>query len=264
MAKKTRDHLTLILSDQHIPFMDPRADELTVAVARKLKPDRVVMLGDLFDFWKLGRFRQNPLQRLANLGNDRKQAVDYLRKWRELTKELIFVEGNHEDRMQGWRSNHPELDDFEEIGNRLYFKIDEIGIDRFIKYTPETWTEEPLPEDELWLVKDRLYTCHGHRTSINAGKVCIDYLKQYACSGITAHNHKVGSASQRFKREACFWWENGCLSYKNPDWQKMANWIQGFTTVNVNGKEYGVDQARITPDYKCSINGIRFDRKGAL
>ena len=58
----------LIVPDVHVPYHDKRAWELMLAVGKDLKPQVLVSLGDMMDFYSVSSHSKNP-NRVSQLGN---------------------------------------------------------------------------------------------------------------------------------------------------------------------------------------------------
>lgn len=102
----------LILPDSHVPFEDKRAYALMLKVAKYVKPDEIVILGDYLDFYSVSAHAKD--SELANL--TLKQEVDAGSKRLEELDILfprakkVFIEGNHEFRLARYlRDRAPDL-----------------------------------------------------------------------------------------------------------------------------------------------------------
>jgi len=89
----------LVASDIHDHLCDPFYRRLLIDTAKRVKPEKIVLNGDIFDLAEFGKYTQDPrlfavVDRIkwvhALLADLRKAAPD---------AEIIFVEGNHEFRL---------------------------------------------------------------------------------------------------------------------------------------------------------------------
>ena len=95
---------TLCVGDCHFPFACRRAVKSVIALARKLKPKRIVQLGDLYDLYSYSRFARsyNVLTPVQEITKGRKDAAEF---WKELQDaagkgvECFQVLGNHDERL---------------------------------------------------------------------------------------------------------------------------------------------------------------------
>ena len=261
--------ISMVLSDQHIPFMDDYASDLTLEVAKVIQPDQLIFNGDLVDFWQISTHCNNPMQRITTISEDAYRVFCYLRDWHNLcpNAELIVLGGNHEHRLRIWREKHKELADFNALEDVEFFKFDLAGVDKYIPYMPEDWQSTTNTDHDFWIIKNKLMVMHGYRFSEAAGYVCNHMLKDCGCAGISSHNHKIGMSNRRLKLDPlAAWWEIGCLAKLNPTYKVHANWQLGFGIVSIwpNGSTYDVYPVRILPDYRCEVLGTKFTRKGPL
>lgn len=90
----------IVLSDIHIPFQDVLSVETALEYADQIKPDIIVILGDLIDFYQISDFVKNPRER------DTKTEIEMTRKFltelrrRFPSADIYYKEGNHEKRLE--------------------------------------------------------------------------------------------------------------------------------------------------------------------
>src|SRR6185503_11610903 len=91
----------LILSDMQIPFVDEKALQTALDVLRDVKPDKVVLVGDLLDLSAWSKYIQRPEWATATQGaiNDTHQLLVKLRQLAP-TAEIVVLEGNHDARLE--------------------------------------------------------------------------------------------------------------------------------------------------------------------
>lgn len=269
------EKVVIYIADQHIPYMDMRANELVRQVIKVLDPDELILGGDVVDFWQISKFCNNPLQRAYydsphNIQDDVDEVYSYLKDLRSLIRknaQLIFLEGNHEDRLRIWTEKHPELTGLRAITPEEAFRIAEAGVTKYVPYRPRGWSSSPPEDEEHWVVPRKLVALHGHKYSANAGYVCNSMITEYGCSGLSSHNHKIGLSARQLRREQVCWWEVGCLCKIYPQYRQHANWQQGFAVVYVETTppyNFFVENVQISPSYTCRVNGIKFNERGAL
>jgi len=92
---------TIIVSDFHIPYEDTEKVELFFEHLERLKPDRIIIAGDLVDCSELSRFRKNPITQ-ESFQNEISFANEYLARIRKIcpNARIDYVEGNHEFRFK--------------------------------------------------------------------------------------------------------------------------------------------------------------------
>lgn len=90
----------LFFGDSHFPYEDKKAWKLFVASAKFFKPDILVCLGDLIDFYSVSSHSKDP-KRKSGIAYELEYANEKLKELNSLACERkIFIEGNHEDRLR--------------------------------------------------------------------------------------------------------------------------------------------------------------------
>lgn len=134
------------LPDCHRPYHDKRAWNLFIKAMTDWKPDILVCLGDLADFYKISRFKKNPTR--ENTFDD--EVADVNSALDELdalgAERKIFVSGNHEERLASYlQEKAPELFSFVTVPK--LFRLE----DRGWEYVPY---KEAIQLGKLWLTHD--------------------------------------------------------------------------------------------------------------
>lgn len=100
----------LIVPDTHVPYHDKKAWELMLSVAKAVKVDHVITLGDLADFYGVSSHSKDPNRalKLEEEIEETKKAIGQLAALKP--KSFVFIEGNHEDRLKRYlQDKAPEL-----------------------------------------------------------------------------------------------------------------------------------------------------------
>lgn len=101
----------LIVPDTHAPFHDERAWQVMLKAARGFKPQTLVHIGDLADFYSVSSHSKDPARKLALkdellVVREKRAELDALKG----VKRKEFVEGNHEFRLVRYlQDKAPEL-----------------------------------------------------------------------------------------------------------------------------------------------------------
>lgn len=90
----------LICPDVHVPYHDDLAWETFLAAAREWCPDVLVILGDFADFYKVSDYPKDPARRLTFQDEVRLVNAELDRVMALRVPRVIFIEGNHETRLQ--------------------------------------------------------------------------------------------------------------------------------------------------------------------
>lgn len=165
----------LFVPDTHRPYHDQRVWALMLKAAQAFKPDVITTLGDFADFYAVSSHSKNP-QRAACLEDEIRDVREGLDELGQLgAKELHFVSGNHEDRLDRYiMQNASALWGMANISDVLGLK------DKGWKYTPY----------KRHLTLGKLHITHEVG---NAGKYA-HYQAQSAFESnvIIGHTHRIG------------------------------------------------------------------------
>lgn len=125
----------LIIPDCHIPYEDLKAYDLMLQVAKFVKPNEIVILGDYLDFYSVSSHSKNPelartaLAREIECGKKRVKQLERLFP----NADKVYIEGNHENRLSRYiRDKAPEIYGLLELPQIL-----ELHEWKFVPYGPE-------------------------------------------------------------------------------------------------------------------------------
>jgi len=184
----------LIVPDVHAPYHDENAWQLMLDVARDLKPETIVCIGDLADFYAVSAHSKDPAR--ASL---LKYEIDVVREKRaELdalgAKNKVFCEGNHCYRLTRYlQDKAPAL--FESVDVSSVLGLEANGWE-FIPYRNH---------------KRRGAVHYTHDTGASGRYATFKSLDTYQHSVVTGHTHRVvyiveGNAVGDAKLSASFGW----------------------------------------------------------
>ncbi len=215
----------LVLSDVHIPFHDRKTVELAVREAKRVKVVGVLLNGDIFDCHALSRFDREPTA--IRYVAERELGIaflDYLRA-RFPTQQMIFKEGNHEERLGNYLIRRaqelfglkvlslPSLMEFERFG------LEHVGDFRVIRL-------------------GRLNVIHGHeykptiQAPVNPARGLFLRAKSVALAG---HFHQTSEHHEpRITGKPQGAWSVGCACQLNPRWMPLNKWNLGFAIVEID------------------------------
>jgi predicted phosphodiesterase len=247
--------LEIFLSDIHFPFQDRAAWGLTLEVIKDLKPDLVFLGGDILDCYAVSKYDREPDRKLT-LQQDLNYAYEEFTKIRKAvgkTAEIVYLEGNHEQRLTKFlRSKAEELSVLEALELKSLLKLNSLGI----KWIPNG-TRTRI--GKLW---------HLHGNEIGGGGANIAKAKfdRLGTNIIFGHHHKIQSYTKRnYEGEVCGAWANGCLSDLQPDYAHFTDWILGFSIIDYSATgNFNVDQVPIikpsvnSPMASCFIRGKEY------
>jgi len=226
------------LSDQHIPYLDGKANEAVFKFLKRFKPHKIKLLGDVIDFWQISSFLKDP-SRITAIQADLDATKSYLARLRDTAPQADFtyLAGNHEDRMRKriWK-DAPWIASIRDMEVDKLLNLEGLKI-KF--YREQTDVER---DGEV------LFT-HGTIVSQDSAMTARRMLKKYGMSIIFGHVHRLGSYYETKVGGAYGAWENGCLCTPAlaREWRVgFPNWQQGFTVVYMTDKRFIVNQVFIS------------------
>lgn len=236
---------TLFVPDSHRPYHDQRAWSLMLKVGRAFKPELLVTMGDLADFYGVSSHSKDPKRalRLDEEVADVNVALDELDSLG--AKRRIYLGGNHEDRLTRYlRDRAPELFPFIDIPS--LFRLKQRG-----------WQYVPYRKH---IRIGKLYLTHDIGV---AGRYAVfRCLEAFEHSVVTGHTHRLayvveGNATGERKVSAQFGWLG---DIKQVDYMTQVkvikDWALGFG-VGYLHRTTGVAYLVPVPivNYSCVVEG---------
>jgi predicted phosphodiesterase len=227
---------TLVIPDFHAPYEDYQALHAVYKYAKDSKPDKVIMLGDCVDFYAISKFSRNP-DRITSLQHEIDVVRYHFQHLREAVGDktpILYVEGNHEMRLQKYLWMNPEMSSLKKINTVPAL----LGLDDFgIKYVKNTMVHGVLVKHGNIVRSHSAYTAKGEYDSEGT-------------SGISGHSHRISAFYHTDRSGAHAWYEMGhlCdLSQAEYMEGRVANWQQGFGVMlyNPERKTWKVEQVPI-------------------
>lgn len=237
MVKTKRPEKNLVISDIHFPYQNDNSIDIMMRYAQDYKPNKIFVNGDLVDFYTLSKFDQNP-SRKRSIPEELKLATDFLEDLRKKFKDadIYFLHGNHENRLQRYLWENPELAELECLEIKNLFKLKDYGI-KEVKASRDYWGKENgsvTQGDAIIFHGDA--KLNGASTSKYAGYSAKNtMLGGMQSSIIMGHIHRLALVSHSTPQGVLTGVEGGCLC----DIPKNANWQNGFVTFETHkGKNY--------------------------
>lgn len=221
--------VTVFLPDAHFPYQDDEALAAALEVCRRLKPSRLIFT-EWLDFQTLSKFPDKP--------RDHKHyrlqpAVDSCREWLQrfwghATKsaDLIYLEGNHEYRLDKLKSKYPELDG-----------LDALSVPALLRHGADTRTKRRLADFKFlkygdYLNLEGLIVTHGEIIRKQPGASARAMLEKYGRSVLMGHTHRLAMTHLTTLAGTIWGYEAGCLcNLKQPYVTGVADWAQGLAIV---------------------------------
>lgn len=224
-----------------MPYHDVGALALAHRVAKALKPDVIVFIGDWADCYSISSHAKTP-NRLANLQSEIQVATEKLDDFRGLSDARVFCEGNHEFRLDRYiEARAPEL-----FG--LVTMRELLGVEK----------TEWVPYREI----KRIGKCAFTHDVGHAGKLAIGHsLAAYGGNLVFGHTHRGGTAYDGNMRGESHFALNvgwlGDLSAINYTYKTVTkSWQHGVGLVEQDGQ--GNSWGTFAPfvGRKCVIAGL--------
>jgi len=248
MGRVRRDtERILFIPDAHVPFEDGRAFDLMMRVARALRPETIVILGDFADMWAVSAHDKSPTRR-DNLESEMKAVEQRLNEIDSLgAKRKIYCEGNHEERLTRLITRQaPEL--FEYVQYAKIHRLDERG-----------WTWVPYREHykvgRVFVTHDLgeagMYAAARARGTMG-GNVVIGHVHRMGV-------HYASTAEGTGHVSASFGWLGAAEEAKYMPAAKRAAWQLGFGLGYMEPSGNVHLQAVPIVNYRCVVEGALFD-----
>ncbi len=219
------------------PMHDRQAWDIGLQMAHILRPDRIILMGDMLDLAELtDRFIKMP-EFYFTTQAALKELHWWLAQLADTGAQIDYIEGNHEFRLRRAvinniiaayslrPANQPEAPEVLSVENLL--GLEDLGV-RYHK---------PYPEAHLWL-NDNLRVSHGEVARKGSGDTVKEMLREARNSEITAHSHRLELMAKtvhpRKGPRVYLAYNVGTLARLDigavPAAGSRQNWHQGFAT----------------------------------
>jgi predicted phosphodiesterase len=167
------------LSDVHIPRHDERLLLHAINLIDQLKPDVTIIGGDWYDAESVSSYPKNA-HRVPDLENDLGQAKPFEEAIKQCSKKVVFMEGNHEDRLRRYlASQAPAVQGLLKPA-QVFFP----GHDEYIPYDSHY---RPLPYLTFvhgrFVRKNALASIRAHYDELGGSVVCGHVHRHASCYG---------------------------------------------------------------------------------
>lgn len=242
MAKKVVDtkglNVAVVLPDIHVPYQDTAALAVAMDIIKYVKPDLIVQVGDIIDFYPVSKYPKDPVR---GHGEELQRELDETKKLISLLSEqapVVICEGNHETRLAKYlRDKAPGL-----LGLNSLNVSTQLGVDgKRVKY-----------QDYVHL--GNLFVFHGDRVtksgSSYSGRTAQTNVDKLNMSVMHGHIHRLGSYYKTTRGGGDqVGYEIGCLCTRDEvEYAKEVNWQHGMAVVhyrNDGNKEFHVQLIHI-------------------
>ena len=240
-----RNERIVVLNDIHIPYQDNKTLQAVERGVKYLKPNKIILAGDIVDFYTVSRFEKDPSRKL-DLEDEVGQAKDWLKGLvkQNPRADIIYFDGNHEDRLKKYVINNaPELHWVDGVRLPSLLGLKDIGV----RYHPKRYYE----------YKGVLYS-HLNRSNKYGGYTAKNLGSDFGKNVVHGHSHKVGHVAVGDTN----FYDNGCLCDMNVDYMEGPSlWTQAFMVVDMIGNKPFFTQIPIS-DHKFVLDGRLFTPEG--
>ena len=217
LVSKRNNEKVLFVSDIHAPFQDNRAIRAIISFGKWLKPDKVIFIGDVIDFYAVSKFNKDPV-RAMRLQNEIDEAHSILKifRWEFPNVGMIYLEGNHEARLKKYLwSKASELSGLRNMRLESLMGLDGLNI-KYVSNGRMKYRNFIIKHGDI-VRKHSAYTARGE-------------LESTGISGLSGHTHRLSAHYLSNEGGNYVWYEIGCLCKKNQEYMqgKSPNWQQGF------------------------------------
>jgi len=221
------------------PFHSRKCWDLSLKLIEEVKPDTVVLLGDMLDMaeWTL-KYQRKP-QMFYTTQATLIELHWWLAKIRKIVPnaEIVYIEGNHEKRLtkaviENLKSAYM-LKPADEMERPSMLSVPNLlGLDALdIKYIGD------YPNGEYW-INDNLVCFHGNNVSSVPGKTAGNAVKDARATMIFGHSHRLETASKTiYARRGDVTYRAislGCMTKiggKTPGTKEKQNWQNALGVV---------------------------------
>lgn len=208
----------LVIADIHGKFRDPFAWAVFIDVLKIVKPDFLVLNGDVVDFPKVGRYTKMP-----GAGNIMLQdEIDFVRNQifgeirRHYDRPLVWHIGNHEQRLARYLADcAPALADlrclrYDELFGVKDHKVQLVFGGKWLSPYQKNRKNNILRTHKVYY--DCFAVAHGTAMGPKGGESEIKY---FGMAGTSGHTHRPGIFMQGTERHPGLTWTNpGMMAHK--------------------------------------------------
>jgi predicted phosphodiesterase len=231
----------LLLADIHAPYHDNYALDAALDYGAKIGIDTLILQGDCIDCYSISTFSKDPKRRL--LKPEIEQSIPVIEKIANAYSDvdLVYLEGNHEQRLQKiiWNSA-PQFDGLLSIP-QLY-ELDRLGFEYVSNVDLLNAGLKPLKIGKIFII-------HGHeiRYTSNVIGVARIFFQKCLVQVIGAHAHKTDHwGDNRLDGDMVGAWANGCLCHLHPRYMPKNQWNHGCADIVVDSDgDFSVNLRRI-------------------
>jgi hypothetical protein len=245
-------------SDLHDKLCDPFYRRLFILTAARLQPEKIVLAGDIFDFYEFSKYTKDP--RKVDILSAINWVHDFLRDLRGScpNSEIILIEGNHEHRLLTYLSESaphimPILSDLHGFTVSSLLGLDTYEVNYISKSDLRVFKETDVHKEitkNYYIAYDAVLFHH------------FPVAAKYGLPGVNGHHH-THKVEHHFTidRGPYEWHQLGCGHIRNAEYCEGEKWSNGFAIIHVDTHSKRVQFEYIdTTSNFCVIGGKFYTR----
>jgi predicted phosphodiesterase len=216
----------VVASDFHFPYEDNNAVLLFLEYLRSKQPENVVLNGDVFDFYQLSRFDQDPTRK-GKLQEDIDRGVSFLRQVRGVLPRstIYYCQGNHEERLTKYLKRNPGLWGLTALNPEELFHLNHLKIQ---------WIPESI-ELGGWRLT------HGVSLATHSALAARKEFDRWRSNGASGHTHRLGAYFHTTPAGTFTWLEGGSMCDQHPEYVTgTPNWQLGWTELSYGSNDFKI------------------------
>lgn len=230
------DYVIVSAGDLHIPYHSPAALETFIRVVSRLKPDVVVLLGDMLDCYALSKHPPTFGAETSKLKEDFDTLAAAVKQIGRYTKKLVILEGNHENRIRRWAVSHASNMCTYELVDPQANLLSRVSGSKYV-YVPYQAGSPDRRCPAYHVIPNSVVAMHGWAVGQNA---LTSAMNEWGGVTVLAGHTHLMATHVRFNpviEAPIFGVSSGCLCRLTP-WYgegKPVNWVNGYTVGVVRG-----------------------------
>lgn len=229
-----------VLSDIHFPYHDPVSLPTALKYTKDaIKPDCILLNGDIIDNYQMSRFVKNPLNR--NLAGEITMMRTFIKTLRKAFPKarIIYNKGNHEGRWETYLfSNAPQLLGIDDFEFDRVLKLKESGVE-WVTHSKSILIGGSVHDGEP---RGGLLVSHGDEVrgvgGVNPART-MALAKKVSC--MTGHFHRSSTHTGRRGDGTTFrCWSLPCLCGLWPEFARSNEWNHGMAHIDVDAQDFRV------------------------
>ena len=222
----------IVGADLHIPFQCNNT--LKAFISHCKDKDLIVLNGDTMDFYGISKFDSSP-NRADDLEYELTCGRGVLEQIRNINSkaEIIFIMGNHEERLSKFLSRGK---------NKALFNLSCLKIENLLNF--EKYRIQLV--NNIYHLNKNFIITHGVSCGNEPAKM---EAQRYMISGLSGHAHKSSVFIRRYLNKTIKWYSAPCMcDIEQMDYAAKFRhaWTKGFCLIDYDKNNFKVEEVEIT------------------